>query len=43
MVELVAESVEGGVVSDCGHFIPEERPDEITRQVLALTIPTARQ
>ena len=33
MVALVAETVEGGSVPDCGHFIPEERPDEIVRRV----------
>jgi pimeloyl-ACP methyl ester carboxylesterase len=33
MVALVAETVEGGSVPDCGHFIPEEQPDEIVRRV----------
>lgn len=37
MVEMVAEHVEGVVVADCGHFIPEERPDEIVRQIQILT------
>ena len=37
MVEMVAENVEGGMVPDCGHFIPEERPDEIVRELLAMT------
>jgi pimeloyl-ACP methyl ester carboxylesterase len=36
MVELVAEQVGGGVVADCGHFIPEERPEELVREVLKL-------
>jgi pimeloyl-ACP methyl ester carboxylesterase len=37
MVSLVAENVTGGTVPDCGHFLPEERPDEITRQILEIT------
>jgi pimeloyl-ACP methyl ester carboxylesterase len=37
MVKMVAENVEGGVIADCGHFVPEERPEEIVRHVLALT------
>lgn len=37
MVEMVAENVDGGSIADCGHFVPEERPDEIVRQVLAMT------
>jgi pimeloyl-ACP methyl ester carboxylesterase len=37
MVSLVAENVTGGTVPDCGHFLPEERPDEITHQILEIT------
>jgi len=37
MVEMVAENVDGGSIADCGHFVPEERPVEIVRHVLALT------
>jgi pimeloyl-ACP methyl ester carboxylesterase len=37
MVKMVAENVEGGVIADCGHFVPEECPEEIVRHVLALT------
>jgi len=37
MVEMVAENVDGGSIADCGHFVPEERPDEIVRHVLAIT------
>jgi pimeloyl-ACP methyl ester carboxylesterase len=37
MVEMVAENVDGGSIADCGHFVPEERPDEIVRHVLAMT------
>ncbi len=35
-VKLVAEDVEGGVVPDCGHFLPEECPDEVVRHIKAL-------
>ncbi len=37
MVEMVAEGVYGGVVKDCGHFMPEECPDEVVRQILNMT------
>ena len=37
MVKMVAENVEGGLIADCGHFVPEERPEEIVRHVLAMT------
>lgn len=37
MVEMVAEDVNGGAIADCGHFVPEERPDEVVRHVMALT------
>jgi pimeloyl-ACP methyl ester carboxylesterase len=36
-VGLVAEHVDGRVIVDCGHFVPEERPEEIIRAILALT------
>jgi pimeloyl-ACP methyl ester carboxylesterase len=36
MVEMVAENVDGASIADCGHFVPEERPDEIVRHVLAM-------
>jgi pimeloyl-ACP methyl ester carboxylesterase len=36
MVEMVAENVTGGAIPDCGHFVPEERPDELLRYVLAM-------
>jgi pimeloyl-ACP methyl ester carboxylesterase len=28
--------VDGGSIADCGHFVPEERPDEIARYTLAM-------
>jgi pimeloyl-ACP methyl ester carboxylesterase len=43
MVKMVAENVEGGVIADCGHFAPEERPEEIVCHVLAMTKKTARR
>jgi hypothetical protein len=36
MVEMAAENVEGGSIANCGHFVPEESPDEIVRHVLAM-------
>ena len=42
MVKLVAEDVEGGVVADCGHFVPEERPDVIVSHLRALREKTAK-
>jgi pimeloyl-ACP methyl ester carboxylesterase len=42
MVKMVAENVEGGVIADCGHFVPEERPEEIVRHVLATTKKTKK-
>jgi pimeloyl-ACP methyl ester carboxylesterase len=41
MVKMVAENVDGRVIADCGHFVPEERPEEIVRHVLAMTKKTA--
>jgi pimeloyl-ACP methyl ester carboxylesterase len=37
MVEMVAANVDGGSIPDCGHFVPEECPEEILRHVLAMT------
>jgi pimeloyl-ACP methyl ester carboxylesterase len=36
-VKMVAESATGQVIANCGHFIPEERPDEVVRHVLEMT------
>jgi len=30
----VAEDVRGGVITDCGHYIPEEAPRAVARQLL---------
>jgi pimeloyl-ACP methyl ester carboxylesterase len=43
MVKMVAKDVEGGVVADCGHFLPEERPEEVVRHVKALADNAARR
>jgi pimeloyl-ACP methyl ester carboxylesterase len=37
MVRLVANNVEAELIADCGHFLPEERPEEVVRHVLALS------
>lgn len=37
MVKLVAKDVEGDLIIDCGHFLPEECPEEVVRHVLALS------
>ena len=43
MVRMVAHDVEAETPSGCGHFLPEERPDAVIRQVLALAAATARR
>ena len=42
VVRLVANDVEGGVIADCGHFLPEERPDEVVRHIEALSAKIAQ-
>ncbi len=37
MMSLVAENVTKHVFPDSGHFLPEERPDEIVQQIYAIT------
>ena len=41
MMAMVAEHVEGGAMSRCGHFIPEERPAELVERIVAF-VPGAR-
>jgi len=43
MVEAVAESVEGSVLPECGHFIPEEAPDEVVRRIQTLADKVAKR
>ena len=35
MAQQVAEDVRGGVIPDCGHYVPEERPDELVNRLRA--------
>jgi pimeloyl-ACP methyl ester carboxylesterase len=42
MVKLVAENVEAATLKDCGHFVPEESPDEIVQRVLKIVRQTQR-
>ena len=37
MVKAVAQHVEDYVIPNCGHFVPEEYPDEIVRHILTMT------
>ena len=37
MVGMVADTVDADVLPDSGHFLPEERPDEVVRRVLDMT------
>ena len=36
MVKRVAEHVEAHTLSDSGHFMPEEQPDAVVKNILAL-------
>jgi pimeloyl-ACP methyl ester carboxylesterase len=33
-LQRVALDVRGGMIEDCGHFVPEEQPDELARQLI---------
>ena len=33
-MQAIAENVRGDVISDCGHFIPEEQPEVLTQHIL---------
>lgn len=33
-LKAVADDVSGGIVEDCGHYIAEEQPEELTRRLL---------
>jgi pimeloyl-ACP methyl ester carboxylesterase len=35
MVSMIATNVSGVVVPNCGHFIPEEHPQELVKQIQA--------
>lgn len=34
-MQMAASDVRGGIVNDCGHYIPEERPDYLADQILS--------
>lgn len=34
MMEPLAAQVEGGVIDDCGHYVMEEQPEEVSRRLL---------
>ena len=36
MVKMIAENVDAHTISDCGHFVPEERPDVVIEHILAM-------
>ena len=33
-LKVIADDVTGAIVADCGHFVPEERPDELAALLL---------
>lgn len=37
MVKLIAENVEVITLQNCGHFLPEECPDDVVQQVMVMT------
>ena len=43
MVAMVADSVEGHTLADCGHFIPEEQPEEVVTYIRRLAEKAARR
>lgn len=38
MMMHVAENVTGGMMANCGHFIPEEQPDALVDQLAAVLL-----
>jgi pimeloyl-ACP methyl ester carboxylesterase len=43
MVGMVASALAQETIGDCGHFLPEERPEAVVRHVLAMLAKTASQ
>ncbi len=43
MVGMVASAPEQETIADCGHFLPEERPEAVIRHVFAMLVKTAGQ
>jgi len=35
MLQNVAENVRGGAIEQCGHFVADERPDDLAEQLIA--------
>jgi hypothetical protein len=42
MAAVVADSIEGHTLADCGHFIPEEEPEEVMTYIRRLAEKAAR-
>jgi len=40
---MVADSVEGHTLADCGHFIPEEQPEQVMDYIRRLAEKAARR
>ena len=34
-LQPLARNLQGGVLADCGHYLPEEQPRELARRMLA--------
>ena len=43
MMKQVAEDVTGGVIKDCGHFLPEEQPEVVVRHIQSLVARVAKK
>ena len=43
MVAMVADSVEGYTLADCGHFIPEEQPEQVVTYIRKLAVKADRR
>jgi pimeloyl-ACP methyl ester carboxylesterase len=42
MAAVFADSIEGHTLADCGHFIPEEEPEEVMTYIRRLAEKAAR-
>ena len=38
MISLVASDVTGLVIANCGHFVPDEQPQELSTQIINATL-----
>jgi pimeloyl-ACP methyl ester carboxylesterase len=41
--KAVADNVSGGIVEECGHFIPEEKPEFVIEKALEFFAPLAKR